>query len=141
MRKALKLQKDKAISTGSLIELAETVLKNKIFKHKLSFIKQLLGTAIGTKMAPLYAIIFGWIFTGCDTLPLVWWSYIDEIFILTQHGEKEFKNSLEILNSYNPTIKFTANYLREKISFLDVEVIKNWNQLVSDLYIKPIDNH
>ena len=59
MRKALKLQKDKAISTGSLIELAETVLKNKIFKHKLSFIKQLLGTAIGTKMAPLYAIIFG----------------------------------------------------------------------------------
>ena len=53
IRKALKLQKDKVISTGSLIELAETVLKNKIFKHKLSFIKQLLGTAIGTKMAPL----------------------------------------------------------------------------------------
>ena len=58
MRKALDLQKYQVISTESLIRLAERLLKNKIFKHKLSFIKQLLGSAIGTKMAPLYAIIF-----------------------------------------------------------------------------------
>ena len=57
MRKALDLRKDKRISTESLIELAECVLKNNIFEHNLSFYKQLRGTAIGTKMAPSYAII------------------------------------------------------------------------------------
>ena len=58
MRKALDLRKDKRISTESLIELAECVLKNNIFEHNLSFYKQLRGTAIGTKMALPYAIIF-----------------------------------------------------------------------------------
>ena len=65
--------------------------------------------------------------------------YVDDIFMLWQHGEKALKKFLEILNSYHPTIKSTANYSR-KISFLDVEVIKG-NQLVNDLYIKPTDTH
>ena len=48
---------------------------------------------------------------------------------------------LEILNSYQFTIKFTTNYLWETLRFLDVEVIKKGNQLVTDLYIKPTDTH
>ena len=63
------------------------------------------------------------------------------IFILSQHGEKGLNKFLEILNSYHPTIKFTAIYSKEKVSFLDVEVIKKGNQLVTDLYIKPTDTH
>ena len=58
IRKALDTRKDKTISTDSLIELAECVLKNNIFEHDKSVFKQLRGTAIGTKMAPPYAIIF-----------------------------------------------------------------------------------
>ena len=58
MRKALDLRKDKRILTEFLIGLAECVLKNNIFEHNLSFYKQLRGTAIGTKMASSYAIIF-----------------------------------------------------------------------------------
>ena len=61
--------------------------------------------------------------------------------MLWQHDEKEPKKFLDILNSYRPTIKFTSNYSREKISFLDVEVIKKENQLVPDLYIKPTNTH
>ena len=146
MRKALDLRKDKRISTESLIELAECVLKNNIFEHNLSFYKQLRGTAIGTKMAPPYAIIFlgdleERFFSDCDISPLLWWRYINDIFMLWQHGEKELKKFLEILTSYHPTIKFTANYSREKIRFLDVEVIKKGNQLVTDLNIKPSYTH
>ena len=58
IRKALDTRKDKTISTDSLIELAECVLKNNIFEHDKSVFKQLRGTAIGTKISPLYAIIF-----------------------------------------------------------------------------------
>ena len=61
--------------------------------------------------------------------------------MLWQHGGKELKKLLEILNSCHPTIKFTANFSREKISFLDIVVIKKGNQLVTDLYIKPNDTH
>ena len=58
MQKTLDVREDKTVSTDSLIELAECVLKNKIFEHSTSFYKQLRGTAIETKMAPPYAIIF-----------------------------------------------------------------------------------
>ena len=44
--------------------------------------------------------------------------------MLWQHGGKELKKFLEILNSYHPNIKFTINYSTEKIRFLDVEVTK-----------------
>ena len=58
IRKALDTRKDKTISTDSLIELAECVLKINIFEHNKSVFKQLRGTTIGTKMVPPYAIIF-----------------------------------------------------------------------------------
>ena len=61
---------------------------------------------------------------------------IEDIFMLWQHGEKELKKFSEILNSCHLTIKFIANYSRDKIRFLDVEIIKKGNQLVADLSIK-----
>ena len=57
MQKELDAQDDKTVLTDSLIELRECDLKNSIFEHNTSFCKQLRGTAIGTKMTPLYAII------------------------------------------------------------------------------------
>ena len=94
IRKALDTKKDKTISTDSLVKLAECVLKNDIFEHDKSAFKQLKGTAIRTKMAPPYTIIF------MDSLEeeilgnsllksLVWWRYIDDIFMMWEHGEEE----------------------------------------------------
>ena len=146
IRKALDTRKDKTISTDSLIGLAECVLKNNIFEHGKSVFKQLKGTAIGTKMGPPYAIIFmdspeEDILSNSLLNPLVWWRYIDDIFMVREHGEEELKKFLETLNCYHPTIKFTAEYSRAKINFLDVTVMKKGNQLVTDLYVKPTDTH
>ena len=140
MRKALDEPGDKTVLTESLIELAECVLKSNIFEHNTSFYKQLRGTSIGTKMAPPYAIIFMGdlkekILKDCDKKLLTWWQYVGDIFMLWQHGEKELEKFLEFLNRYHPTIKFTANYSREEIHFLDVSVRKTNNRLVTDLYI------
>ena len=41
VRKALDAREDKTVSTDSLTELAECVLKNNIFEHNTSFYKQL----------------------------------------------------------------------------------------------------
>ena len=58
VEKALERRDDKSISSESLLELTELVLKNNIFEDNGEFFKQKQGTAIGTKMAPPYAILF-----------------------------------------------------------------------------------
>ena len=113
MRKALHLRKDKRFLTESLIELAECGLKNNIL-YNLSFYKELRKTVIGTKIDPPYTIIFlgdleEQFISDCDISPLDLWRYIDDIFVLWQHGEKDFKKLLEILTFYYPTVKFIAN--------------------------------
>ena len=126
----------KTVSTDSLIELVECVLKNNIFEcNTSSTYKQLRGTAIGTKMNPLYAVIFMGdlkekLFKGYDKKPLVWWQYIDDILMLWEHGEEELEKFLEFLNCYHPTT-----------NFLGVSVRKKNNQLVTDLYTKPTNIH
>ena len=70
--------------------------------------------------------------------PLVWWHYIDDIFMIWQHGEEKL---LKILNSCHLAIQFTAEYSLDKVNFLDVEVIRSGNKLLADLYIKPTHTH
>ena len=53
-----KLGGNKQISSDTLAELAEIVLKNNIFEFDEKTFKQKRGTAIGTKFAPPYAILY-----------------------------------------------------------------------------------
>lgn len=76
LRKALESREDVSISTDSLIELAECVLKNNIIKHNLSFFKHLRVKAIKTKMDPPYVITVMWvlekrILQDCSFKPIV----------------------------------------------------------------------
>ena len=71
-------------------------------------------------MAPPYEVIFMGglgekLLKDYDKKPLSWWRYINDIFVLWQHGGKELQRFLEFLNCYHPTLKFTANYSREEI--------------------------
>ena len=125
LRKSLESREHETVSTDSLMDLAECVLKNNIFEHILSFFKQLRGTATETKMAPLCAIIFMGdleerISQDCSFKPLVWWRYTDDIFLLWQHGEEKSEEFLNVLNRYHPSIKFTSEYSRKRIDCLDV---------------------
>ena len=58
LRRYLELRDNKQISSDTLIELAEIVLKNNFFEFDQKTFKQVRGTAIGTKFAPPYAILF-----------------------------------------------------------------------------------
>ena len=146
IKEALDKRDDKSISTETLMEFAECVLKSNIFEHNKDLYKQLTGTAIGTKMAPPYAVLFmGKLeeeFSEAQSLkPIVWWRYIDDIFMWWQHGEQNLKIFLEALNCCHPTIKFTADYSKHSVNFLDVSVKKLSNRLITDVYIKPTDTH
>ena len=146
IRSALNSREDKQVSTESLLELAKVVLENNVFEHNSKFYRQLQGTAIGTKMAPNYAILFmaeleEKILNSFSLKPMVWWRYIDDIFFLWQHGEENLNLFLDHLNKAHPTIKFTAEYSKSSINFLDVKVSRKGDRLTTDLFVKPTDTH
>ena len=58
LRKRLNERDKKDVSTDTLVELAELVLKNNISNFNERALKQKRGTAIGTKFAPPYGILF-----------------------------------------------------------------------------------
>ena len=58
-------------------------------------------------------------------LPIFWGRFIDNIFMIWDHGEKEFEKFLKYLNGVHKTIKFTSEHSLTKVSFLDVWAIKN----------------
>ena len=56
LRKRLETRKEKYVSTDTIIDFAEVVLKNNIFTFGKKTLKQKRWTAIGTKFAPPYSI-------------------------------------------------------------------------------------
>lgn len=73
--------------------------------------------------------------------PLVWWRYIDDVFTMWTHGENHLKEFLQHLNQAHPTIKFTAEWSPDSVSFLHVTVTLKEGRIKTDLYSKPTDVH
>ena len=85
LRKRLDLRQKKDVTTSTLVELGEVVLKNNTFTYKEKTLKQKPGTGIGTKFAPSYSILFmaeleKEILSEIEPRPCLWWRYIDDIF-------------------------------------------------------------
>ena len=109
-------------------------------------LRQKLGTAIRTKFAPAFANLFmadleKKSLDGCVDKPLVWLRYIDDVFFIWTHGQRELDSFLEYINRFHETIKFTSESSREGVSFLDVMVVRKGRALETDLYCKPTDTH
>ena len=146
MREALDKRGDKSVSTDSLVDLAEIVLKNNFFEFGSDTFVQRKGTAIGTKFAPPYAIVYLGKFEeealeGYHLKPWIWNRFLDDIFLIWEHGETEFLKFMEYLNSIHPNIKFTYKISTECVEFLDVLVRRDGDTLSTDLYVKDTDTH
>ena len=82
---------------------------------------------MGTRLVPSYANLFMGKFEQQflqtqDRLPLVWWRYIDDVFAIWTHDVPYLNEFIRELNSYHTTIKFTANWSTEEVTFLDTRV-------------------
>ena len=135
LRKGLHSRADQSVSTDSLMD-SEVVLKNNMFEFNGRFYHQTIGTAIGTKCAPQYSILFladleEKLLRSYDCKPSVWWRYIDDVFLIWTHGEEELQKFIDYLNASHHSIKFTAEWSKESINFLDTRVIKKDDTLVT----------
>ena len=145
---ALKEALDKNLSKkiDNLIKLAEFVLSNNFFKFNRDTFQQISGTAIGTKFAPPYACIYmdqveqKFLATQINQ-PLIWLRYIDDIFFIWTHGEKELEIFISSFDSFTPNLKFTYESSKKDISFLDLKVSLTNGKLSTDLHIKATDCH
>ena len=123
------------------------ILENNYFQFLDEIYLQILGTAMGTKVAPPYASLFlGFfeernIFEKFPNLIAVFLRFLDDIFFIWDHGEEELNRFFTYLNSLHSTIKFTYQFSREQINFLDTTVYidKQTRKLKTKLYIKPTD--
>ena len=132
--------KDQSVTSENLCKLAEIVLKHNYFEFGQDVYQQILGTAIGTKFAPPYANIFmadleEEILKNPKFKQFLWLRYLDIFSFWTESVDKlkEFSN---YLYEFHPSIKFTMEYSKKKINFLDVLVAKSDSRekLCSSLY-------
>ena len=69
--------------------------------------------------------------------PYLWWRYVDHTFFLWEHGEEKLKSFIDNINKMYPTRKFTADWSKTSIKFLDVTVSITEGIVETDLYVKP----
>ena len=66
---------------------------------------------------------------------------MDDIFFLWEHGENKLKSFIDKINKVHPTIKFTAEWSKASINFLDFIVSFIEGVIETHLYVKPTDSH
>ena len=72
---------------------------------------------------------------------MVWFCCIDDIFFIWTHGEKNLRNFMAEFNLFSDDIKFTYEYNKDTISFLDLKVILSNGKLITSRYSEPTDYH
>ena len=121
--------------------MADVVLKNNYFEFNCQVKHQILSTAIGTKFAPTCACIFmdeteTKFLQTQEFQPLVWFRYIDNVFLIWTHGPDKLVSFMTKFNNYHPNVKFTYESNKENITFLDLNISFSWNKLITDLHTK-----
>jgi hypothetical protein len=133
-------------SNRILIKLLHLVLRRNNFVFNGQHYLQLRGTAIGTKLAVGFANNYMGFFERLFVYfyhrqPLVWLRFIDDVFMIWTHGEDALAEFVDFINSCVDSIKFTAEYSKFAVNFLDMKVKLQDNMIITDLYTKPTDSH
>ena len=138
--------KDKSIPSSYLVKLLKIVMDCNIFKFNNEYWIQLIGTSMGTRVAPTYANIFMGklekeILQNCPQhlkqFLHTWKRYIDDILIIWTGTEEVFSEFFNYLNSFHPTIKFDpAQHNNEDNSceFLDMKIFIREGKIHTDLF-------
>ena len=125
-----------------IIELLGELLTNSYFEFNGTFY-QVSGTAMGTKLSPSYANLFMKKFEEkyvCTypLQPILWIRFIDDIFIIWQHGRESLLKFINHLNIVHPTIKFTKEISPIEIPFLDLIIYIGESKLHTRLPTKKL---
>ena len=108
--------RDQSMPWQFLILLLKFVLQFNAFLFNDVLYLQEYGTAIGTKLAPVYANIYmSWLEKRILNAwkgrpPDLWRRFIDDVFSIWSGTEAELLDFLRFINTFHHSIKFTAEY-------------------------------
>ncbi|XP_050528175.1 uncharacterized protein LOC126898277 [Daktulosphaira vitifoliae] len=125
--------KEKKWIDEKLQSLLEICTKTTVFTYQDTIYEQTDGMAMGSRLAPVFANIFmEWFeaeaMSTYTQKPKMWLRYVDDTFVLWQHGEDKLQSFLQHLNSIHANIQFTMETEENgKLPFLDVMVKKQPN--------------
>ena len=131
-----------------LLQLLEISLTRNDFLFNGHFYLQVKGTAMGKKFAPSYANIFmaDWeqrMLQEATLKPHNWDRFLDDIFMVWDHGEEALGEFFNYLNGDDPNVQLKQEADPQKVDFLDVTVYKgprlDQGRLDTKLYRKPTD--
>ena len=136
---------------AEVLRLLELSLTRNDFDFNGETFLQKVGTAMGARYAPSLANIFMAKFERevdrkCYLKPCLYFRFLDDIFIIWNHGEENFKTYLDILNSHHPNIKFTARCELISNDYLDLTIFKGpkfhqTGHLDTKIFFKETDTH
>ncbi len=133
-----------------IIRLLEWVMYNSVVEFNGRTWKQIKGTAMGTPVAPAFAILFmSWLdkeFTRSfpTTNMLLHLRYIDDGLIIWKGSQGALQYWLSNLNGFDPNIKITWTISDASVDFLDLTLFKGnrfqaTGHLDSRCYQKPMN--
>jgi peptide-methionine (R)-S-oxide reductase len=140
------LSKFENVKTVKMLqELTRIVLESNIFEFDGKLYIQISGVAMGSKMAPSFAILYmAWLeeklLLQAPIKPFIWRRFIDDIFAVFTCSDEELKEFITWINSIHPSIKFTAEFNQNGVPFLDTYVSIKGDKFVIRPHVKPTDN-
>ena len=116
-----------ATSSEDICQLIKFILENNVFSFIYEYFLQVCGTAMGTRMAPCYAIIFmaeleEFFLSSYPYKPLTYHRYIDDIFIIWSHSLDLLHDFINSINIQRSNIIFISNISTTSVNFLDVTI-------------------
>ena len=149
-KEELDKRRNKSVPTEFYVKLLKLVLESNIFEFNREYYIQLLGTAMGTRVAPTYANIFmakleKIMLENCPQelakFVLCWKRFIDDIFFIFHGSYEELDRFHQFLNSVHPTIKFD-DYEHDKnensCNFLDLNIQIQNGKIIRDSFSFPL---
>ena len=137
------------IPTRYLRKMLSLILQENSFQFNRKDYLQSHGTAMGTKMAIVFANIFmakieRAILRQSNTTPIFWKRFIDDIISMWDTSRDKIEEFLLKANSFHPTIKFTPEISETETIFLDTIVYKGDKFLKESIldvrtYFKPTE--
>ena len=130
------------------------ILKNNTFYFNGKFYRQKIGTAMGTKFAPVYAtLVMGYLEEKLyikvaakfgeqfkEYFIKYWNRFLDDCFVPWTRSENDLHTLQDMLNNLHRDISFTMEFSHSQLPFLDVLVLKNGTHITTDIYYKPTDS-
>ena len=137
------LEQRTPLDVSTIADLTELCLRTTYFLYSDEFFEQKEGAAMGSPLSPVVANIFMEEFEiealrAAVIRPKLWLRYVDDTFVIWNHGDKQLKDFLSFLIGRHGNIEFTMEKeTNGSLPFLDVQVKKCMGSLDTFVFRKP----